>query len=104
MKGQLYKTEINQWFINYNGEKLPLHPKSNPNFYDEGSEVNFIIVDEFTHPDLFKDVAWGDGTRSALLNESIMNQNLITYLNDLAVKNHNDMDFGRVVRKILTNI
>ena len=28
---------------------------------ESGQQVHFIIVDEFTHPELFGHVGWGDG-------------------------------------------
>lgn len=104
MKGLLYKNKVNEWFVNYNGERLLLHPESKLDFYNDGSEVDFIIVDEFTHPNLFKDVAWGDTERSALLTESFKNENFLVHLNELSIKNTNDMDFGRIVRRLLTNM
>ena len=48
MKGHLYKTEIDRWFINHGGKIIPLHPEINLiptpfNNYGEGCEVNFVI-------------------------------------------------------------
>lgn len=40
----------------------PLHPY---NIAVEGMEVDFELVDEFTHPHLFSGVGWGDGSAHA---------------------------------------
>lgn len=33
----------------------------------EGAEVDFDVVDEFTHPELFTNKAWGEGVNYAKL-------------------------------------
>jgi len=38
---------------------------SSPMFWTEGRGVTFEIVDEFTHPQLFENVGWGDGANQA---------------------------------------
>ena len=35
---------------------------------DIGSEVEFDIVDEFSHPHLFENVSWGDGYKCSKIN------------------------------------
>jgi hypothetical protein len=39
---------------------LPIHPDDIATV-ESGQQVQFIIVDEFTHPELFYNVGWGDG-------------------------------------------
>ena len=35
--------------------------------FEENQEVNFSIVDEFTHPDLFEFIPWGEGLEMAMI-------------------------------------
>lgn len=63
--------------VEWHTRTIPLHPEDQKIFkHDElmfdnlegraiGQEVLFELVDEFTHPDLFKDIAWGEGTLCA---------------------------------------
>jgi hypothetical protein len=114
MKGLLYKTETNKWFVNHDGKIIPLHPEINLeptpfNNYGDGYEVNFIIVDEFSNPDLFQKTGWGDGTECAWLVNEIKEQEMVSEINlesikILEKKFPNDMDFGRMVRKLLNKI
>lgn len=114
MKGHLYKTEIDKWFVNHDGKTIPLHPEielhPNPfNNYGDGCEINFVIVDEFTHPNLFLNTGWGDGPACAwLLNElqeeELLNQDYLTVLKKIESKTPNDMDFGKIIRKWIKNI
>ena len=110
MKGHLYRTEIDRWFVNHNGKTIPLHPEielhPNPfNNYGDGCEINFVIVDEFTHPNLFVNIGWGDGPACAWLvnelNEEDFKCDYLTVLKKLEEENPNDMDFGKVVRKFV---
>lgn len=111
MKGHLYKTEIDRWFINHGGKIIPLHPEINLiptpfNNYGEGCEVNFVIVDEFTHPNLFLNTGWGDGPACAWLTtkeETLENDVLIT-IKELGKNTPNDMDFGKKVRRLINKI
>lgn len=78
MKGTLKKVD-DQWIVEY--PKYPTSGKvyetaSLPLYYDDaiycfpsdiGDEVNFEIVDEFTHPQLFESISWGDGPPCAKL-------------------------------------
>ena len=114
MKGHLYRTEIGKWFVNHEGKVIPLHPEieltPTPfNNYGEGCEVNFVIVDEFTHPNLFLNTGWGDGPACAWLvnelkEEELLTHNHLTTLKKIEKENPNDMDFGKKVRKLLKNI
>lgn len=113
MKGKLYRTEIGKWFVNHDSKVIPLHPElelqPNPmNNYGDGCEVNFIIVDEFTHPNLFLSTGWGEGPACAwLVNEGEEQTLTETYLGTLRrieKQNPNDMDFGKIIRKWLKNI
>lgn len=48
-------------------ETLPLYPIT-PSFnLFFGKEVEFEITDEFTHPELYRGVGWGDGIKYAKL-------------------------------------
>ena len=47
---------------------LPIHPDDIEQVV-QGQQVEFIMVDEFTHPELFYNVGWGDGiTCGKLIN------------------------------------
>ena len=80
MKGILIKSD-DGWFVEY-----PKHPTSGkiyetktlPVYYDDaiylfpsdiGDEVEFEIVDEFTHSHLFESISWGDGPPCAKLTK-----------------------------------
>ena len=71
-KGTIIKD--NWWSVEYtnNGVKeiLKIYNDDLLLFLDEdhGKEVEFEIVDEFTHPSLFSVVGWGDGQKLAKLN------------------------------------
>jgi hypothetical protein len=43
---------------------LPLH-EHDIDRVESGQHVQFIMVDEFTHPELFYNVGWGDGVTCA---------------------------------------
>ena len=68
MKGNLLKTKQG-WVVKYDQRTLLLHPddiKTINQYGDysvdwDGKEVNFDIIDEFTHPELYKFSAWGEG-------------------------------------------
>jgi len=114
MKGHLYRTEIGKWFVNHEGKVIPLHPEieltPNPfNNYGDGCEINFVIVDEFTHPNLFLNTGWGNGSACAwLVNElkekELLTHNYLTTLKKIEKENPNDMDFGKKVRKLLKTV
>jgi hypothetical protein len=113
MKGRLYKTEIGKWFVNHESKIIPLHPEINLiptpfNNYGDGCEVNFIIVDEFTHPNLFERTSWGDGPACAwLTTENLKEDNQIDILKsikELGKNTPNDMEFGSKVRKLINKI
>ena len=40
---------------------------SNKSLLTEGNSVDFEITDEFTHPELYTDIGWGDGIQYAKL-------------------------------------
>lgn len=127
MEGRLYKTENGKWFINHEKKIIPLHPEINLtptpiNNYGSGCDVYFIIVDEFTHPYLFENISWGDGTTCAWLTtensedvynrqpaqidkyNTIYNDGTIKSIKELGKKTPNDMDFGGKVRKLINKI
>jgi len=81
MKGRLTKLQ-NVWKIryfdnikveqdpHYSGTLIPLYPDDvNGNIpsdiIKEGKEVEFEIVDEFTHQELFRNIPWGEGIECA---------------------------------------
>ena len=78
MNGTINKLN-NEWVVQYpkypTSDKiydtltLPLHPDDAVYCLtsDLGKQVEFDIIDEFTHPELFKNVGWGDGTNCAKL-------------------------------------
>ena len=111
MKGHLYKTETNKWLVNYDGKTISLHPEielqPNPfNNYGEGCDVNFIIVDEFTHPESFSLIGWDGGTPCALLindllEQEINSESILPSIKKLEKENPNDADFGKKVRELL---
>lgn len=61
----------------YETATLPLHPDDASiciRYSDYstdwiGKNVEFEIVDEFTHPELFRGIGWGDGAQFAKLHE-----------------------------------
>ena len=78
MTGKLNVVDGN-WVVQY-----PKHPTSNKIYEDVtlllhpddamycfpsdiGKEILFETIDEFTHPELFRGVGWGDGTEMAKL-------------------------------------
>lgn len=75
MKGKVFK-KLDGLSVEYN-DIISLCPiiseeKEMPLYFDEyyppsiiGKDVEFIIVDEFTHPHLFKAIDWGDGIKYA---------------------------------------
>lgn len=71
-KGTIIKD--NWWSVEYinNGVKeiLKIYNDDLLLFLDEdhGKEVEFEIVEEFSHPELFSKIGWGDGERLAKLN------------------------------------
>ena len=110
MKGHLYKTETNKWLVNYDSKIIALHPEielqPNPfNNYGEGCDVNFIIVDEFTHTESFSLIG-GGGTPCALLisdllEQEINSESILLSIKKLEKENPNDADFGKNVRELL---
>jgi hypothetical protein len=77
MKGKVFKKN-DGLSIRYdditNIVPLEFQTKEIPLYFDEyypqsliDTEVEFVIVDEFTHPHLFKGVEWGDGIKYAKL-------------------------------------
>ena len=70
-KGKIIKDDW--WSVEYinNGVKeiLKIYNDDLLLFLDEdhGKEVEFEIVDEFSHPELFSRKGWGDGERLAKL-------------------------------------
>ena len=75
--GRLYKLD-NEWVIKYHiklGENvmesktIPLHPEDVVYCLDsdDGLSFDFEIIDEFTHPEKYKDVGLFDGTKYAKL-------------------------------------
>jgi hypothetical protein len=70
-KGKIIKDDW--WSVEYinNGVKeiLKIYNDDLVLFLDEdhGKEVEFEIVEEFSHPELFSKIGWGDGQRLAKL-------------------------------------
>ena len=108
MRGHLYKKVMpNTWYVAYTADdfgfhktELPLHP-NDVKFLEDcnlvfdntearvavNSDVEFEIVDEFTHPELYTIVGWGDGIKYAKLIPSKEQQKqLITEIMDLDAK------------------
>ncbi len=106
MKGTLHKLSKG-WTVWYNEDHiggnvsfvddLPLYPDDvrqieeclfdNPGVVYHSQEVEFEIVDEFTHPELYTNVGWGDGIKYAKLIQSKEQQKqLITEITDLDAK------------------
>jgi hypothetical protein len=111
MEGRLYKTEIGKWFVNYENKIIPLHPEINLvptpfNNYGDGCEINFMIVDEFTHPKLFLNTGWGDGSACAWLITKGENVEIDTLssIKELEKETPNDMEFGKKVRRLINKI
>ncbi len=46
---------------------LSIHPSNKTQEFKENDSVEFIIVDEFTHPNLFQKISWGEGTETAYI-------------------------------------
>lgn len=89
MKGFL-KKENDKWIVKQYADKgpayreFPLHPRdvyeieSDARIFDNIEarvaaypDVEFEIVDEFTHPELYLNVGWGDGIKFAKLISNI---------------------------------
>jgi hypothetical protein len=101
MKGTLHKLSKG-WTVWYNEDHiggnvsfvddLPLHPDDIKMVESVDTskltrEVEFEIVDEFTHPELYTNVGWGDGIKYAKLIQSKEQQKqLITEIMDLDAK------------------
>lgn len=61
-------------------ETLPLYPDSITDNLFLGKEVEFEITDEFTHPELYRGVGWGDGIKYAkLINVDLWNDIFESY-------------------------
>lgn len=70
MKGTLFKNK-NNWEVFYEvadlqqgivwEKQLPLHPKFESDNLKNDDEIDFEITDEFTHPELYEHIGWGDG-------------------------------------------
>jgi hypothetical protein len=62
------------WKVKYQTDGIEEILKIFPDSYllfldqDENKEVEFQVVDEFTHPELYKDIGWGDGEKFAKLS------------------------------------
>lgn len=58
--------------VDLNGTKYPIYDKDLGQVKDYpiliGDTVEFEIVDEFTHPQLFTHIGWGDAVTCAKLN------------------------------------
>jgi len=75
MKGKVFK-KLDGLSVRYN-DVISISPfiaeeLEMPLYFDEyyppsiiGKDVEFIIVDEFTHPHLYKGIDWGDGIKYA---------------------------------------
>ena len=67
----------NEWRVSYwNGVRTSSYTvfpddakklNSNKSLLTEGDLVDFEITDEFTHPELYTDIGWGDGIQYAKL-------------------------------------
>ena len=55
-------TEEGEWETHY-----PLHPSSIK--LPIGSDVEFDIIDEFTNPELYEGIGWGDGQEYAIVKK-----------------------------------
>lgn len=79
MKGALHKRKDGKWYITYTllvpsfgmyNNFLPLHPDDIPQaekMSEVYNRVDFDIVNEFTHPEFYQGVGWGDGIQYAKL-------------------------------------
>jgi hypothetical protein len=60
---------------------FPLHQsdidKLEPSVLGEYGEVEFEIIDEFTHPQYYESVGWGDGVKYAKLKQNMNNERRI---------------------------
>ena len=70
MKGLITNTTTGPEFQYLDGDEIKTLPIYNLKFGSEkvfniGSEVEFEIVDEFSHPVLFDNVPWGEGYKCA---------------------------------------
>ncbi len=73
----LLKMRGNEWLVCYwNGAcnlNFPVFPddskklNSNKSLLRDGDTVDFEMIDEFTHPELYTDIGWGDGIQYAKL-------------------------------------
>jgi hypothetical protein len=82
MNGKLV-TNNNTLAVEYNNSEgvsniLPLHPYDQKTFsYNKQSpNIEFDIVDEFTHPNLFHNIGWGDGLKCAKIKTNPLNEKL----------------------------
>ena len=69
LKGIVIQTK-SKWVVEYETGSvpfrlsIPLH-QNDITLVESGDHVQFMIVDEFTHPELFSHVGWGDGITCA---------------------------------------
>jgi hypothetical protein len=77
MQGKLIKKE-NTWVVSYkkdkdlvatDGGEIPVYPGDAIYCFeiDINKEVEFDLIDEFSHPHLYEGIGWGDGVTYAKL-------------------------------------
>jgi hypothetical protein len=69
MKTGIFIQIDGEWLVESEGFKLPIYDKDLTKLDNHailpGDLVEFEIIDEFTHPQLFEHVGWGDGITCA---------------------------------------
>ncbi len=72
MKTGIFIQIENEWLVETDGFKWPIYDKDLAELANyailPGDTVEFELIDEFTHPQLFTHVGWGDGITCAKIN------------------------------------
>jgi hypothetical protein len=72
MKTGIFIQIDGEWLVESEGFKYPIYDKDLVELGNcailPGDSVEFEIIDEFTHPQLFEHVGWGEGITCAKIN------------------------------------
>lgn len=103
--GFLNKIE-NEWYITYSDKSLPLYPEDALYCldFDNGMLFDFEIIDEFSHPEKYKDVGLYDGiTYAKLINVRDKEDFLYSKIEQLIIEWNLDgsKTAGHLTRKIM---
>jgi hypothetical protein len=60
---------VNAGNIPIQQKRIPVYPKDQPDPSLIGTSVEFELIDEFTHPEFYQDIAFMDGIKYAKLKQ-----------------------------------